>query len=443
MKFKIRTKLLIIFFSVITLYILIVGYASIYAIRLTYNSVNIINAVHREEHYSHDLQLAIDRILMPANDYIITGDKKYIDEFQKLSMDLEKLLKEADNILSDIERLTQTAETEEREILKDIETGWLNMKDLSLKILEIPDPVGNMDAARLMEELDYNLGYPLIKNIDKWVEIDKGEYRDAMEDFHRALLFNIKIMLLAFLFIVATGVLLTIFYTKRLNNFLDILYKGVDAMAKGDFKTRLNIKTGDEFEQLSNAINKMAGQLDSMYANLDGMVIERTIQIKSILDAANDAVICMDIKGGIYIWNKEAEEMFGYSVDEAVGKELHKLIVPEKYRGKADEGLKNFFKTGQGPVVGKVVEVLGQRKDGTEFPIELSVSAVRIGEEWQAIGIIRDISERKKAEGELINRLDELEQFRKVTIKRELRMEELKRRNKELEEELKILRGMR
>jgi PAS domain S-box-containing protein len=435
MRFKIRTKLIIAFSLIIFSFIVIGGILVLHSANTFHNSVHKIKSIAEERAVITNLIFIMEEALMPGNDYIITGDKKYIDDFYKVSDEVEKRMKEVKGILHD--------PVEEGKILGDTNIAWQGIKEISLKIFAISNPSGNRDAAILMEEMDYKLAYPAIKRLTGLRDMHIEEFQKAVKTADKVWMHSWIIMIAGTFLLTVIGTIFALFYSRIFVLPIKQVHNGADAIAKGDFKVRLDIKTGDEIEQLSQAMNEMAKQLDSMYANLDGMVIERTIQIKSILDAANDAVICMDIKGGIYIWNKEAEEMFGYSVDEAVGKELHKLIVPEKYRGKADEGLKNFFKTGQGPVVGKVVEVLGQRKDGTEFPVELSVSAVRIGDEWQAIGIIRDVTERKKAEGELMQRLEELEQFRKVTIQRELRMEELKRRNKELEEELKILRGMR
>lgn len=117
----------------------------------------------------------------------------------------------------------------------------------------------------------------------------------------------------------------------------------------------------------------------------------------TVTESANDAIICLHPDGSIELWNKMAQQMFGYSVEEAIGKPLHQLIVPERYRSQADEGIRQFGLTGTGPVVGKTLEMTALRRDGTEFPIEISTSAMNIGGEWHATGIIRDITERKRS----------------------------------------------
>lgn len=105
---------------------------------------------------------------------------------------------------------------------------------------------------------------------------------------------------------------------------------------------------------------------------LEEKVVRGEVEFHSVVETASDAIICMKPPGEIYLWNKKAEEMFGYPTDDAIGKDMHGLIIPERYREKAREGMKVFFETGEGPVVGKTIEIESLRKDGTEFPVDLS-----------------------------------------------------------------------
>jgi len=136
--------------------------------------------------------------------------------------------------------------------------------------------------------------------------------------------------------------------------------------------------------------------------------------VRAISESANDAIICIDDTGIVNFWNKKAEEMFGYSTNEAIGRAVCALIIPERYREKHTEGLKTFSRTGTGPVVGKPIELSSLRKDGKEFPIELSVSAMKINERWQAIGIIRDITDRKRSEEKISIQLQRLSTLREI-----------------------------
>ncbi len=121
-------------------------------------------------------------------------------------------------------------------------------------------------------------------------------------------------------------------------------------------------------------------------------------KFRTIAVSANDAIIMMDDEAKISYWNPAAERIFGYSKEEAIGKILHELIVSMGQHADFSKGFRRFWETGEGPVIGKTLELAGIRKDGTEFFAEHSISAVKVKGKWNAIGIVRDISERKKAE---------------------------------------------
>ncbi len=118
-------------------------------------------------------------------------------------------------------------------------------------------------------------------------------------------------------------------------------------------------------------------------------------RLRIVAESAGDAIICIEAPEVITLWNKKASEMFGYTVDEAIGKAMHTLIVPERYREKACLGLKTFFQTGGGTLIGKTPEICALRRDGSEFPAEITISAMQIKGKWTAVGIVRDITERK------------------------------------------------
>lgn len=121
-------------------------------------------------------------------------------------------------------------------------------------------------------------------------------------------------------------------------------------------------------------------------------------KFRSISASAHDAIVFIDDRGIISFWNEAAEKIFGYTADEAIGKEVHMLLAPPDYHSDYQKGFGHFSATGQGPVVGKTLELMGVRKTGEQIPVELSVSVVKIEDAWNAIGIVRDISERKEVE---------------------------------------------
>ncbi len=134
--------------------------------------------------------------------------------------------------------------------------------------------------------------------------------------------------------------------------------------------------------------------------------MEKAIQdseekFRKISATAQDAIIMMDHEGNISYWNLVAEKIFGYREEEAVGKYLHKLIVPDRYYRNFLKGFQRFKDTGEGAAIGKRLELSAIKKDGIEFSIELSLSSVKIKGQWNAIGIVRDVTKRKKAENKI------------------------------------------
>lgn len=159
-------------------------------------------------------------------------------------------------------------------------------------------------------------------------------------------------------------------------------------------------------------------------------------KFRKISTSAKDGIIMIDNEGNISYWNEAAEKIFGYSREEAIGKECHIFLAPQRYHEAYIKGFGRFKATGQGPVIDKTLELMAIRKDGVEIPIELSVSAVNLKDKWNAIGIAREITERKKAEEEQKRLIKDLEDTNKIMTGRELRMIELKKEVNKLSKEL-------
>jgi two-component system, NtrC family, sensor kinase len=116
----------------------------------------------------------------------------------------------------------------------------------------------------------------------------------------------------------------------------------------------------------------------------------------AIAESSQDPIMVIDDTGTVVFWNPAAETVSGYSRTEAIGRPLHELVVPESHRSIHAKAMRGFAKTGRGPVLGRTLELTAVRKSGEEFAIELSVSAVSLGGRWHAIGVMRDVSERRR-----------------------------------------------
>lgn len=136
---------------------------------------------------------------------------------------------------------------------------------------------------------------------------------------------------------------------------------------------------------------------------------ESEARLNKLVNSAQDAIIMLNPDGSISMWNESAVRIFGYSPQEAIGRNFHSLVAPERYRAQYFQAFNAFSTTGEGAAVGQVLELFGLRKNGEEFPVELALSSVQINGQWHAIGILRDITARKQAEQSLTESKAELE----------------------------------
>jgi PAS domain S-box-containing protein len=119
----------------------------------------------------------------------------------------------------------------------------------------------------------------------------------------------------------------------------------------------------------------------------------RRDELRPILETALDAVVVMKSDGIVADWNDRAAAVFGWSREEAVGRVMADLVIPERYREAHRKGLRRYLESGKGEVVGRRIEVSGLRKNGEEFLVELSISPIQDRENILFIGFLRDITE--------------------------------------------------
>jgi len=120
-------------------------------------------------------------------------------------------------------------------------------------------------------------------------------------------------------------------------------------------------------------------------------------RLRTVIETARDAIVSADVQGRIISWNAAAESIFGRLAREALGQSLT-LLMPDRFRQAHEQGLGRFITTGEPRVIGRTIELIGLRKDGAEFPIELSLSTGLSQQKRFFTAIIRDITERKRAQ---------------------------------------------
>ena len=172
-----------------------------------------------------------------------------------------------------------------------------------------------------------------------------------------------------------------------------------------------------ELDQFNNVVTLNG----VMYDITERMQAETSLKeseekFRAICASAVDAILMMDNDGYISFWNEGAERIFGHTSGFAIGKRLHTLLVPDRRRESFIKGFMKFKETGEGAVVGKTLEVSALKKNGSEFPAEVSVSSVKLEGQWRAIGIIKDITDRKTAQERNESQLKRLVALRAIDM---------------------------
>ncbi|WP_254504357.1 ATP-binding protein [Duganella vulcania] len=232
--------------------------------------------------------------------------------------------------------------------------------------------------------------------------------------------------------LLALGIVLSIFMVGRraARPFADI-QSGLEKLTRGETDIKLSgIGREDQVGRLSGAVLRFRdtltrlrdaeSELRELNSELELRIAARTgelttsmrqlgdsqAKLQTILDTALDAVVRMDLAGRIVGWNAQAERIFGWSREEALGLALDKTIIPPRYRYDHRRGIQRYM-AGNGPaqVLDTRIEVAALRRDGSEFPIELAITHVRSEgpDSVEFCAFIRDISDRREREQKLVN----------------------------------------
>ncbi|MFH1155951.1 MAG: transporter substrate-binding domain-containing protein [Pseudomonadota bacterium] len=169
-------------------------------------------------------------------------------------------------------------------------------------------------------------------------------------------------------------------------------------------------------------------------AELEYLTTERKIMAMS--KAVDDALIMVDSRGGVLFWNDAAETLFGFTAQEAIGRPYHDLAAPPEDLETISRGMAEFARTGKGVVFGSRMKVTARNRDGKRFPVEVSISPFQVDNEWFAVGTVRDIADRVRAEKEIAQHVEGLERFNRLVVGREEKMIQLKTEINQLLEDM-------
>lgn len=281
----------------------------------------------------------------------------------------------------------------------EINSGSPSQERINSILSEI-DPI-NVELTQLEDRFSYTLGEG-----SRWLE------RLVLR-----LLFTIALL------VELTGLALAVTVSKSIQKGLNEILQSSKFVAKGDFTRKAKAFSKDEIGVLANNINTMAEELEkSIYT------IEQTQQkFRALLESAPDAIVIVDENGVIQLINYQCEQIFGYTKQELTGQKVE-MLLPEYARGKHPTNRKNFYSNPHIRRLGTGVELLGKRKNGQEFPVEITLSPLKTNEGMLVTAAIRDISEKKELEKAIRDA--------NITLERKVlqRTAELESKNKELEQ---------
>lgn len=255
-----------------------------------------------------------------------------------------------------------------------------------------------------------------VESVD-WVVLAEKDVSEAFAPLVRLRNITILIGIVGIVIVVIIAIFIATGITRPIQKFVE----GTRKISEGNLAYRIETGGRDEIGYLATSFNDMTykleeskKQLQDYTDHLEEKVEDKIGEIKrgkeytdNLIETAQDAIVCADEKGMINVWNRMAEKIFGYSRSEIMGESVT-TIIPEKYKKEHQKGMKRFLETHKPVIIGRIIEVTGRTKDGTEIPIEISLSDHKEEEKYSFTAILRDITEKKKVEGERKRILDEL-----------------------------------
>jgi len=242
---------------------------------------------------------------------------------------------------------------------------------------------------------------PLIFNTDLspvlWIGTPVD--RSAAEEWKLSLIYNIVWIVLIMIVIIS---LIANAIARKIDQIKNSILSGLDSILnKGEEDVHFSWTGPQEVVTLGDELTSLANQFTltrKKQKETEAALRESEDKFRNLTASAQDAIAMMDHRGDISYWNEAAAEIFGFTAREAIGKPIHTLISPRlSESGQKESAEKKSLNDGP---IRETIELITRRKDGREVPIELSLSEARIKDQWNSIWIIRDITERKRAEEE-------------------------------------------
>lgn len=312
-KISIFQKLLI-GISVMLFLNLIIAYVGIVSVNKLESTSEIILKESNKYNNLHSLKLNFTELLMPANDYLIHGNKVEILNFKKLDAITKQQLEEC--------KAVENNHFNEH-FLEEIENIFHEVEGLSNKIFELKTPVGNTQGAIMMEVMDSN-----VATIEKKIDILLSSSSTLMNrELNSNQVTNTRtprIIIIVVLIIIIASVIVGFYYAKEITKPLENLAKTAKNITQGnsDLKVEVNQGTHDEIYNFVNLFNNMIKVLSETTVSKD--------YLNSILAKIMESVIITNIDGRILIVNKATIDLLEYKEEELIGESIEKILLSER-----------------------------------------------------------------------------------------------------------------
>ncbi|MFO7864305.1 MAG: PAS domain S-box protein [Salinivirgaceae bacterium] len=224
------------------------------------------------------------------------------------------------------------------------------------------------------------------------------------------------------------GVMELVSFNEFEDYHIDFLEKAGETIASDISTTKINQQTEVLLKQSQRQAEELSQQEEEMRQNMEEIqatqesLKESQAKTQMIFDNVVDAIVSIDARGMIELWNPAAEKLFGYTESEVLGKNV-KIIMYGNDANEHDNYIKRYMQTGQRHVLGKPREVMAMHKTGRKFPVELLLEEGRLGNETKFVAVLRDVQDKHKLEKSMQERIKQLEEVSKEAQRSKTEME--------------------